>query len=634
MPCHHILRPTCGCPQDAATAPQLRLAPDPAPDLRAPKKHPAGPGQPRSPWRVRYEQEQAARCIREEAEAELAEQIQRAVLDGKAQLVLDQLTGVLARHSLSAFCQAAWPVIEKSTRLQWGPHHDLLCTTLQALFEDWLLTRTDPDHVPAVLNTVINCPPGTLKSKIIAVFFPVWCWLRCPGMKFICLSVNETAAHRDARASRDIIKSDWFQNNFQPAWSLRGDQDAVGNYANNEGGGRLSQASGSVVVGLRGDCLLIDDANDPFATSKSDRETVNALWDDSQYSRVNDPVKSLRIGIQQRVHSDDWTGHVIAKQGLWSPANTNGWLHVVLPAEYEVSRQAFQIPHVLQRHVARVPGAVIRDWRTRPGEVLDPRRMTPEFLAGEKRRWAGTGNYAGQMQQRPSSEEGGKFKKTYFGWFRLAAGVSPLFDQLGGRAERPAGCHQGEPEVIHAATQRAGWDFDQIVLTVDPAVKRTESGSLWGMLAIGYRGARRYVLDDRSARGEPSEAIEVLKAMVRFWNPDRILIEDKGGGAGMIDTLSIEMGRGDVPMVLVEGVNPGTEDKELRANLALPTVANGMVFLLEGAEWVAEFVEELAGFPNFATNDRVDALTQVINHDRSDSFALPESDGWVAAGLG
>lgn len=440
---------------------------------------------------------------------------------------------------------------------------------------------------------------------------------------------------RDARATRDLVRSNWYQDTFKPTWSIKGDQDAVSDFGNSESGGRLSQASGSEIVGLRGDFLIIDDANNPMDSSnKSERARVNALWDDNQSTRVNDPVKSMRIGIQQRTHADDWTGHIIAKQGLWSPKNRMGWFHVILPAEFERSRPAFRIPGPLKELVAHLPRAEFKDWRTKDGEVLHPKRMTPETIADDKRKWAGTGNYAGQMQQRPSSEGGGKIKKEWFGWFRLAGGVRADVDEQDLGRPRPHGCHQGEAIVIHSALLRPEcWDFDSVVLSVDPALKKTEAGSLWGMLAIGIKGARHYVLDDRSHRGEPDEAMDTLKDMVRYWRPDKILVEDKAGGANMLRTLEIEMGDASLPMSVIEPVNPGTQDKEMRVNAAVPHFKNGMVYLLDGASWVEDFVAEVSGFPTYSTDDKTDSVVQCVLHERESSAVLPSGGAWASAGL-
>lgn len=981
MSCKHLIRPACGCPQDAALPESVPAPVEPEP----PKKKKRSRGN-QSPWAKLS----AERNPPPKPKSDILERIAAVVSSGQAQKLLDTLTGNLAKLSFSEYCRAAWHVVETSTRLDWGSHHDLLCTVLQALFEDWLLTKSDPAHLPAVLNTCINCPPGTLKSRILSVFFPTWCWLRAPGMKFICLSVNEAAAFRDARAGRDLIKSDWYQSTFTPSWTLKGDQDAISNYGNTLGGERLSQASGSEIVGLRGDCLayrtpvlteigsidigelhdrakrgvalprvvsfnhltgqtelceivatrriknrptidvrvggiiiksthahrffsegsyapaasisgrnvsvlrgsvnavsnensaamsevplrqtdvryvpdavratrirvrqarqersdggsvlfqdvqdeahatsgcdsvvrrmsegvpsqipdqeisvelleqvqggalgvqsevlhhdlrevqdpvlveqtapllhsrlrvsrqnsssdhersvrcvlegtrspnqatrqldvrgvwdtagigtqrvpgtprgprpdreparepsdalrdlphdspqvwveydpvlldhvatvvdrgeshdvydlqvekchnffaggvlvhnclIIDDANNPLdAGNKNERDKVNALWNDNQFNRVNDPIRSMRIGIQQRTHADDWTGNVISKLGLWSAENRNGWLNVVLPAEYEESRPAFELPEKLKARVANLPNIVTKDWRSKQGETLHPKRMTPEFIAGEKRRWAGTGSYAGQMQQRPASETGGKIQRAWLGWFRLSKGVKPEFDEEDKGWPRPFGCDEKETVVIHEGHHRPGrWDFDQIVISCDPAVKKTEAGSLWGMLAIGYRGARRYVLDDRSDRREPHEAVQTLKEMVRYWRPDRLLIEEKAGGSGLIDSIKLAMIDREVPMVAIEAVNPGTQDKELRLNAASATIANGLLFILDGAPWAEAVVTELCDFPAAPTDDRLDCITQCINHDLPSGYELPATtDGvspWAAAGL-
>ncbi len=594
--CGHLLYPSCGCPppkkNHKASSPRRPLPPN-----------------------------------------ELEQRILAAVKGGNLELVLAAADIALARVSFSKFCRLAWPVVEPSTHLEWGRHHELICTTLQALFEDWWKGKRDRNYIPLVRNTVFNCPPGSLKSRLIAVFFHAWIWIRAPGTKLVCVSVNEAAALRDARDTRALLLSDWYQRSFQPEWAIKTDQDAISDFGNTAGGGRISRPSGSVIVGLRGDFLLGDDLNDPEESDKEiERDKVNSLWDTNQYNRVNDPLRSQRICVQQRVHSLDHTGHVVRTQGTWSLENREGWLLVVLPAEFEASRSAFELPEGLRHYVQDIPGAEIRDWRTKPGDVLHPARMTSDWIAGEKKRWAGTSNYAGQMQQRPAAEGGGKIKKAWLNWFRLGRGVRPGIDEIETGRPRPADCHKGEAVVIGAAHHRPGfWDFDQVVLSVDPAYKKTEKGSLWGMLAFGCKGARKYLLDDRSRRGEPDEAIAVMKALVRAWLPDKILIEDKAGGAGMYRTLELSLAEGDCPMVELELVNPGTLDKDARVNSAIPSLANGMLYLLDGAPWLEEYVEELALYPNGLRNDRIDATTQAFNHIRTDDCAYPSASAWSAA---
>ena len=781
---------------------------------------------------------------------------------------LQQITGILARQSFAEFVQAAWHVVEPSTELEWNWHHQLMCDTLQAMYVAWDRARSDRgrrnanrhfDEYPR--NAVFNVPPGSLKSRIIAVCFQPWCWLHESGMKFICLSVNEDASLRDGRMSRDLIKSEWYQRTFQPKWSLKTDQDAISNYGNSSGGERLSRASGSEIVGLRADCvgekslistefgqipiktlheaaaaglplpkvwtvdnfgkaqlnkvlatrktssvktltvrtannnvltctndhriytgneyikardtlgakvsimsqfstdyvlqqdmcretpfnsngrqskpsfqefsglrresvaqtvrvnqgegrerlcslwgaqqfetatdstshrsqpykqylrelnnalrslphdspqietstvlsvdetpearsgnsidvydlhvegihnfiangitccncLLIDDANNPKeAENKLERTKINDLWTTNQFNRVNDPRRSLRIGVQQRVHSDDWTGYVIKNGGIWSLENLFGWLHVVLPAEYEAARK-FVMPDCLAK-LCTWPNALTQDPRIVEGESVHPTRFTSAFLESEKLRWKNTAQYAGQMQQRPALLEGTLVQRRWFNFFRFAEGVRD--DLPVGHFPRPAMCHDGAALTVNQKLFAPGsFDFDWITLTVDPAAKKTEKGSLYGLLMTAGKGGRRFVLDDRSQRGAFHEIIDVMKDMIRTWRPDSILIEPKAAGPDIMDTLREQMYAGDVPMIAIEEAEPGNQDKEMRLQSALNYLKNGAVYLLDGASWLGEFVNELATFPNGSEDDRVDALSQLLNSKRELNTELPD----------
>jgi predicted phage terminase large subunit-like protein len=145
---------------------------------------------------------------------------------------------------------------------------------------------------------------------------------------------------------------------------------------------------------------------------------------------------------------------------------------------------------------------------------------------------------------------------------------------------------------------------------------RAASRSLWGVLVIAGKGGRRFVLDDRTRRGAFHEIIDVIKELIKLWHPDTILVEPKAAGPDIMDTLKEQMAAGDVEMVTIDECDPGDADRERRLEAALPYVKNGMVFLLDGAPWLAEFVKELAQFPNGLQSDRVDALSQCLNWKR------------------
>lgn len=547
-------------------------------------------------------------------------QVLRAIAEGRGGELLRELDALSARRSLAEYCRQAWHVVEPSTTLEWNWHHQLVCDVLQGMLEDWERSQDDEHFRQRVRRAVFNLPPGSSKSRLLAVFMPTWMWTRRPGWKLIALSVNQDAAHRDARDSRALIRSDWYQRSFRPEWTLKDDQDAISSYANTAGGSRLSRAQGSEIVGLRADLVLADDPNNPHeAESKKARDEVNELWDTNIYSRVNDMRRSLWIGVQQRTNAGDWSGYVLDSQGVWDPvSNPEGWLHVVLPAEFELARRTV------------TPWG--SDLRTTEGESLHLARLPPDVLRAERQRF-GAHKYAGQMQQRPTLVEGGRVKRAYWGFCRLAAGVRPEVDEIDNGRPRPAGTDPGSnkvPHVIRQAHHRPGWDLDWLVISVDPAAKKTERGSNYGMLVIGGQGNRRFVLDDRTCRGDFEEILQVLRELIVLWRPDRLLIEAKAAGPDILTTLQYELAGAKIRdadgrpvMVVLEPIEPGNSDKEMRLDACIPWLQNGFVYLLDGAPWLDDFVEELSTFPAGTRSDRVDALSQCLNHIRDTEDSLP-----------
>lgn len=546
----------------------------------------------------------------------------------KREAARKQINGELAKISFAHFVKEAWHVVEPSTVLDWNWHHQLICDTMQAMFHAWRDARTQKGKRVNIFqgmpkNALINCPPGSLKSRIISVCYPVWCWVHEPGMRFICLSVNEDAAMRDGRMSRELIRSDWYQSTFKPTWTLNTDQTAVSNYGNSVSGERLSRASGSEIVGLRGDCLILDDPNNPKeAENKLEREKINDQYQSNIHTRVNDPRCSMRICVQQRVHNDDFSGFILRVHGSWSLTSEFGWLHIVLPAEYEPERK-YIMPDCLAKYCTW-PGAVTKDPRELEGESIHRARFNESYLKAEKERWKYTGHYAGQMQQRPAMMEGTLVKRSWWGWFRLAEGVRDDI-AANGHNPRPAMCHSGEPLTIHRKPYTEDqWDFDWITISVDPAAKKTEKGSQYGLLCIAGKGGRRFILDDRTQRGAFHEILDIIKDMIMTWRPDSILIEPKAAGPDLMDTLREQMYAGDVPMVSIEEADPGNTDKESRLQATIPALRNGAVLLLDGASWTPEFVEELSMFPNASNDDRVDAFSQCMNNKRPVDDEMPD----------
>lgn len=93
-----------------------------------------------------------------------------------------------------------------------------------------------------------------------------------------------------------------------------------------------------------------------------------------------------------------------------------------------------------------------------------------------------------------------------------------------------------------------------------------------------------------------------------------ILVEDKANGSAIIQTLQKEM--------FCIPVNP-LGGKESRVNAVSPAIESGHVYLPQGEEWLAEFVDQFTAFPAGKHDDMVDSATQALSYLLHSSGELP-----------
>jgi predicted phage terminase large subunit-like protein len=106
------------------------------------------------------------------------------------------------------------------------------------------------------------------------------------------------------------------------------------------------------------------------------------------------------------------------------------------------------------------------------------------------------------------------------------------------------------------------------------------------------------------------QALPASKRAVRTqadaFSARNILIEDKASGTQLIQELRRE------------GFHPATRysstiDKIMRMHSATSAIENGLVYLPEKAERLAEYLHELTTFPNGKFDDQVDFTSQALD---------------------
>lgn len=457
--------------------------------------------------------------------------------------------------SLSEFVRRAWHVVEPAEDYVHGWHVDALCEHLEAL------------HRLEIRNLVINVPPRYMKSLSVCVFFPAWVWTREPSAQFLTTSYKQKFANRDAERMRRLVKSGWWQRRWGDLFRFRSTQDAKTHFENTAGGHRVTFGVGTG-TGEGGDYVIVDDPHDVRkAESPGRRRDVRHWWDEVMSTRLNDPATGRKIIVMQRVHEDDLTAHVLQK---------GGWEHLMIPTEYEPDR-----------HCRTSIGW--EDPRSEPGELAWPERFPREAVEERKRSLKAYGASA-QLQQRPTTREGGLFEADWF---------LPFTSRL---EELPQDC-----------IWCRYWDK---AASEDPSASWTV-GLLMGMSVTTEQVVVADVARDQLSAGPREDLIDDVadgdRRRLGGRNGFTVLVEQEGGAGGKESAESTRrrLERDGYNVVLDSPASRG--NKFVRADPLSRAAEKGEVTVLD-RPWAETFVRELARAGPGARNlDQMDAASGAYN---------------------
>lgn len=484
--------------------------------------------------------------------------------------------GRRAYESLAVFVRESWLVLEPTTKLVWNWHLDAICEHVQAALEGWMENQRTGAK-PPVQNLLINVPPGSMKSRIVSVCAFAWMWLHWPSWRAIFISSNPRVALRDAVYCRELITSDWYQKTFSPKWDFAEDQNAKGNYRNDAGGERKAIGVGSKLTGERGDALIIDDPHDANEV-QSDviRQGVLDWYDQTACNRVNDLNTSLRIGIGQRLHDADWSGHVLA---------SGEWEHLCIPMEY-VPGHAKLFPKMDngEKKLIWLDVPTFIGWhdpRKEEKQLMCPVRF-PKITVDSERTRLGSAGYSAQHQQDPMAAEGNEFKKEWFQHYQS----EPEYYVL----------HSRKHGVKRLLKSKCVKRFS----TVDTAFSSKETADYTVIATWDVTPENELILVDitRGHFEDPDAEREIEKVYVKL-RPQYMAIEDKQNGATILQRMAKHN------RVRTRALKADT-DKKTRASLAIVDCENGLFYFPAVAPWLVDYEMELLKFPNGAHDDQVD----------------------------
>lgn len=148
--------------------------------------------------------------------------------------------------------------------------------------------------------------------------------------------------------------------------------------------------------------------------------------------------------------------------------------------------------------------------------------------------------------------------------------------------------------------------FEFILQSWDTALKEEEQNdnsacTTWGVGRLGI-----YLIDVYEEKLEYPELKAAIKHRASRFNPNIILIEDKGSGTSVSQDLRMST-RLPIEAWPVEGGN-----KTVRLNLVASVWESGRVFIPEGPDFDA-LIEEMAEFPKVKHDDKTDSASQAMS---------------------
>lgn len=221
---------------------------------------------------------------------------------------------------------------------------------------------------------------------------------------------------------------------------------------------------------------------------------------------------------------------------------------------------------------------VSTDFEVQPPELVQnykdglffPDRF-PIKIIDEAKKTLGSYGFSGQMGQSPAPIGGGLLKTEW-----LKTYTAPPADKM------------------------AWWSWDCAVKTGQ------ENDYSVGLKLCAFEN-KFYILDVKRGKWEYPELKRIIQSCCGSTFTHGVIIEDKSSGQQILQDLKRESSLNIIPFI-------SDRDKIMRAGLSSPIMESGRVYIPEQADWLPDFLSELAIFPNGKHDDQVDALTQILLH--------------------
>jgi hypothetical protein len=254
----------------------------------------------------------------------------------------DRLVEALLRTDFRAFLDFAFRELHSGSRLKPNWHIDLMAEHCSDVVTGW--TR----------RLIINVPPRSLKSETGSIALPAFLFGRDPAKQIMIIAGSQKLGQELMAKLARLIRSPRYKSLF-PKANASATPTAI---RSPHGGSIVLAMVGEQLSGRGADLIIVDDPLSPsHALDGQRRDAVNDWYDAEVRTRLNQRATGCVVVLMQRVHPEDLTAHLLAKEPF---------KHVSLPA-------------IVSRDVeVRFPSQ--RVYKRKALEVLQPERETAEQL--------------------------------------------------------------------------------------------------------------------------------------------------------------------------------------------------------------------------------------------------------------
>ena len=513
-----------------------------------------------------------------------------------------------AEDDLVEFIKLMWHAVEPEAPFVSG-------WPLEAM-ADFLMAVTD-GHIKRGL---INIFPGAMKSLMLNVFWPAWEMgpKKLAHLRYISTSYSSALTERDNARFLRVLQSPLYKTLWPHVVVAK---EGVGEVSTTKTGWKVATSVGGKMTGMRGDRILIDDANNPADVESSQVRGQTVLWlREVMPDRLNNLAEGVIISIQQRTHEEDATG-TLAEYGT-----DYTWL--CIPMEFDPLRF---LPTVLRRDEDGEPSDVWLDPRgldddgnqleglyTDPKGVLRLREGSPMAKAEgalawpdrfareqveEQRRIKGPYGFSGQYQQLPTARGGSIVQRDWWNsWTR------PTFPDFGTVvASLDTALEQSDESDYNALVAFGAFPSENGSPQLMLRLGERKRCSLAELVKWTYDHCVRvkadYLLIEHKTRGR--DVYDEIRRLYQSAPFETILLKVNGDKVSRLNAVS-HLFSGDVRVDAVSGIS---------------IYENGMIWAPE-TSWADDVINEVASFPRGAHDDLVDAVSQALGWIRKNNITL------------